>query len=262
MIVPDLGMCWTTLKNSLKAASLEWWFLTVASLYLLVWWDHLRIDAGVMLLIGTSDGFPLRHNFWLESIGHDGARNLALILLLGLWLAVIRAPGWLSDFSRSERLFMALVTSLCAVGISLLKHYSVVSCPWDQAAFGGSAHWVPHWAWWVATDGGPGGCFPGGHASSGFAFIAAAWPGLASSADSRRWRWGWRILMLALVSGLALGVVQSLRGAHPPGHTLWTAWLCWTASGLVYTAFAKALPLAGAWRASPQGSSAVGGDHG
>lgn len=245
-----------------KPASLEWWLLTSAALYLIVLWDQLRIDAGVMQLIGTPQGFPLRHNFWLESIGHDGARNLALLVLLGLWLAVIRAPGWLSEFSRRERLFMALTTSLCALLISLLKHYSVVSCPWDQAAFGGSAYWVPHWAWWVTTDGGPGGCFPGGHASSGCAFIAVAWPGLASRVGSRRWRWGWRVLLLALVSGLALGAVQTLRGAHPPGHTLWTAWLSWTASGLLYAVFVKAMAPDRARTAPPRGSSAVGGGHG
>lgn len=250
------------LKTTLKPARLEWWLLTSAALYLILWWDHLRIDAGVMLLIGRPDGFPLRHDVWLESIGHDGARNLALLVLLLLWLAVIRAPRGLSDFSRRERLFMALATSLCAVLIGLLKQHSVVSCPWDQAVFGGSAHWVPHWAWWVTTDGGPGGCFPGGHASSGFAFIAAAWPGLASRAGSRRWRWGAWVLLLALASGLALGVVQTLRGAHPPGHTLWTAWLCWTASGLMYAVFVKAMALTGARPVPPRGSSAVGGGHG
>ena len=57
-------------------------------------------------------------------------------------------------------------------------------------------------------------------------------------------------MVLALASGLALGVVQTLRGAHPPGHTLWTAWLCWTASGLFYAVFAKAMALAGARRAA------------
>lgn len=243
-------MRYDVLKTALKPASLEWWLPTAVGLYLVVWWDYLRIDAGVMLLIGTPQGFALRHNLWLEAIGHDGARNLALLVLLLMWLAVFRAPRALAVFSRPERLFMALATSLCAVLISALKHHSVVSCPWDQAVFGGSAHWVPHWAWWVTTDGGPGGCFPGGHASSGFAFIAAAWPGLASRAGSRRWRWGVWVLLLALASGLVLGVVQTLRGAHPPGHTLWTAWLCWTASGLFYAVFVKAMALAGARRAA------------
>lgn len=246
-------------QNALKAASLEWWLLTAAALYLVVWWDYLRIDAEVMLLIGTPEGFPLRHNIWLEAIGHDGARNLALLLLLLLWLAVIRSPRALSVFTRGERLYMALATSLCALLIGVLKQVSVVSCPWDQVAFGGSAHWVPHWAWWVTTDGGPGGCFPGGHASSAFAFIAAAWPGLASRRGSPRWRWGARVLWVALASGLVLGTVQTLRGAHPPGHTLWTAWLCWCASGLLYAAFMKATATA---PASSRESSAVGGGHG
>lgn len=200
------------LTTALKPATLEWWLLSAAALYLVLWWDHLQIDAGVMLLIGPPQGFPLHHNIWLEAIGHDGARNLALLALLLLWLAVIRAPRSLAVFSRPERLFMALATSLCALLIGVLKHHSVVSCPWDQAVFGGSAHWVPHWAWWVATDGGPGGCFPGGHASSGFAFIAAAWPGLASRVGSRRWRHA--LAAEELVLGGMEGVAGGGNGEH------------------------------------------------
>jgi membrane-associated PAP2 superfamily phosphatase len=33
-----------------------------------------------------------------------------------------------------------------------------------------------------------------------------------------------------LVAGVLLGLTQTLRGAHFPSHTGWTAWLCWTAA--------------------------------
>lgn len=227
------------LKASLRAGSFEWWLLTGSALYLLVLWDFFRLDAEVMSLIGTRDGFPLRHSFWLEQIGHSGARNLALLLLILLWIAVVRAPGWLESFDRAERLFMAITTTLCALMIGAIKQFSVVSCPWDQSAFGGSAHWIPHWAWWITTDGGPGRCFPGGHVSSAFAFIATAWPGLASGIRTHRWRYGALALAIAATAGVLLGVVQTLRGAHPPSHTAWTAWLCWFLSGLLYAMYAR-----------------------
>jgi membrane-associated PAP2 superfamily phosphatase len=31
-----------------------------------------------------------------------------------------------------------------------------------------------------------------------------------------------------------LGVTQLLRGAHFPSHSLWTAWVCWTLSALLW----------------------------
>ena len=32
------------------------------------------------------------------------------------------------------------------------------------------------------------------------------------------------------MAGLLFGGAQTLRGAHYPSHSLWTAWLCWTLS--------------------------------
>jgi membrane-associated PAP2 superfamily phosphatase len=88
------------------------------------------------------------------------------------------------------------------------------------AVVGGVA-WVSHWQW-THSDGGPGHCFPAGHASAGFAWLVGyfAWP--QGSAVARRW------LIGALIAGLTLGVAQQLRGAHFMSHTLWTSWICWT----------------------------------
>ena len=44
-------------------------------------------------------------------------------------------------------------------------------------------------------------------------------------ATSLRWR---------LLAGLLLGLTQTVRGAHYPSHTLWTAWICWTTGWLTY----------------------------
>ena len=105
--------------------------------------------------------------------------------------------------------------------VSAIKRVSVTSCPWDLAAFGGNLPLVSHWQLGL-SDGGPGHCFPAGHASAGFAWIAGwfAWP--RGSRAARVW------LATALVGGLVLGVAQQLRGAHFMSHTLWTAWTCWT----------------------------------
>lgn len=44
-------------------------------------------------------------------------------------------------------------------------------------------------------------------------------------------RIGHQWLRGALWGGLALGVTQTLRGAHFSSHTLWTALVCWGVAG-------------------------------
>jgi len=93
---------------------------------------------------------------------------------------------------------------------------------------------VSHWAWGV-RDGGAGHCFPAGHASAAFAYLGGyfvfrrAAPGVA-----RAW------FAFALVTGLALGLSQQMRGAHFMSHTLWTAWFCWL-TALAIDALVQAL---------------------
>jgi len=109
-----------------------------------------------------------------------------------------------------------------------------VSCPWDVQDFGGIAPYVSHWAWSV-RDTGPGGCFPAGHASAAFACFGGYFvfrqtsPGVA-----RAW------LAAVVLSGLALGLAQQMRGAHFTSHTLWTAWVCWVVALIIDCAFAAA----------------------
>jgi membrane-associated PAP2 superfamily phosphatase len=84
------------------------------------------------------------------------------------------------------------------------------------------AQYVSHWAIGVA-DGGPGKCFPAGHASAAFAWFSGYFVfRRASPVVARRW------FVTVLVLGTVFGVVQQMRGAHYMSHTLWTAWICWT----------------------------------
>ena len=86
--------------------------------------------------------------------------------------------------------------------VNALKHSSQTSCPWDLAAFGGLAD-LSLALGLGPRDGGPGHCFPAGHASAGVRFPgrllrAAAGLGPACRAmpgrGARRpgWCWGWR----------------------------------------------------------------------
>jgi membrane-associated PAP2 superfamily phosphatase len=203
-----------------------WLRLTLGGLALVLLWDASGLDLAVMQHWGSAQGFALKQHpllaRWLHTRGQQAAVLFYLVLLFMVW----RPLGPWRALSRRERASALLAATLSLLSISTLKHFSQTSCPWDLAIFGGPAQYVSHWAWGTG-DGGGGQCFPGGHASSAFGFAAITLPFLLSPqarlhSTGRRW-------LAALVGvGLVFGVTQTLRGAHYPSHTLWTAWICWT----------------------------------
>jgi membrane-associated PAP2 superfamily phosphatase len=130
-------------------------------------------------------------------------------------------PTWSSSApSRGERWWWWAVTVVCLLLVPAMKQASNTSCPWDLAAFGGQATWVSHWRFAV-SDGGPGRCFPSGHAVGAFAFLTQYF--LWRRHDRRRARlWLWWVLTVGAVFGLG----QLARGAHHASHSAWSAWLC------------------------------------
>jgi membrane-associated PAP2 superfamily phosphatase len=190
----------------------------LAALGLLLGWDASGLDLAVMRLIGRPDGFALREAWVTSTLLHSGGRMLAwgvvLLMAVDAWRPQVAGP------SRRERRLWLAVTVAAVVLVPGIKRISRTSCPWDLAEFGGPAAHVSHWAWGV-LDGGPGHCFPSGHAAGAFCFLSGYFllrgsrPGLA-----RLWLAG------TLGAGALFGLAQTLRGAHYPSHTLWTAWLC------------------------------------
>jgi membrane-associated PAP2 superfamily phosphatase len=209
----------------LRSRSTVWLFGLLAFTLL---WDASGLDLPVMQVIGTPQGFGLRNEWWLSAVLHDGLRHA----MTGAWLLLIVWALWPGlRLPRRERWVVVALVSLSLLAVNLIKNASLTSCPWDLRAFGGSAEHVPHWAWGL-VDGGPGRCFPGGHASSGFAFLALGLPWLQAPAGTapRRHVVGLRWLSAALFIGLLAGAVQTVRGAHFPSHTLWTLLICGSVS--------------------------------
>lgn len=203
----------------------RWWLATPVLFLIPVCWDLTGLDGWVMQQLADGDGFPLRHQWWLEKVMHGAARHLATALYIGVLLMVWRPVGPFRSLSRVVRVEAAVGVTLGLLAVRWMKRLSTTSCPWDLQAFGGVAHYVSHWNWGV-LDGGPGQCFPGGHASAALAFVALALPWLTSVVAEER-HLGRQWLLGVLGSGLALGLAQTLRGAHFPSHTLWTALVCW-----------------------------------
>jgi membrane-associated PAP2 superfamily phosphatase len=192
------------------------------ALALILCWDASGLDLPFARLAGTPNGFPWRDHAMFELVLHEGPRRLSWVCLIGLVIAIRWPFSVLRRLTRAERVQLALTVMASVVAISLIKTGSSTSCPWDQAEFGGMAHFVSHWHW-GARDGGPGKCFPAGHASAAFAYLAGWFVfRRRDPAIARTWLW------TALALGLVLGLGQQWRGAHYMSHTLWTAWLCWT----------------------------------
>ena len=205
--------------------------VTAALLLALLAWDALGLDLAIERWFGSAHGFAWRDSFFTSAILHDGARWVGLLVFMALIVNVWRPlPGLGGENAMPlrQRWWWLLVTLLCLLLIPLLKRSSLSSCPWDLQEFGGMAHYVGHWRWGIA-DGGPGRCFPSGHASTAFAFIGGYFVLREQHA-----RVAANFLVIACVVGALLGMAQMVRGAHYVSHTLWTAWICWSSALLLY----------------------------
>ena len=193
--------------------------VALAGLAALLAWDFSGLDLLLVRHWADAGGFPWRERWLTARVLHEGGRAfawvVAAVLLLNIW-----RPLWPQQ-TRRERIWWLAATLACVLLIPIFKRTSTTSCPWDLAEFGGTARYVSHWSFGV-MDGGPGRCFPSGHASSAFAFFSGffalrrAYPRAAQA---------W--LLTVIFIGFIFGWVQMARGAHYASHTMWTAWICW-----------------------------------
>jgi membrane-associated PAP2 superfamily phosphatase len=199
--------------------------ITVFALLLVLLWDYGGGDLPLIRAWGGREGFPWRDHWLTHDLLHDGGRILAGTVLAALAVNVWR-PLFGNALPRGERWRWLLVTLGSLALVPLLKSASSTSCPYELVEFGGHAHYLSHWHLGV-PDGGPGHCFPSGHATSAVAFFYG-WFALRDRhpAAARAW------LITVCVLGAAIGWAQMARGAHYASHTLWSAWLCWTVAVL------------------------------
>lgn len=120
-----------------------------------------------------------------------------------------------------------MVAPLAASALVLLgKRTTGVDCPWDLQPFGGDLPYTPLLQ--QLFSGGAGACFPAGHASAGYAWLA-----LHFAAATAAPRWRYPLLAVALGLGGIFGITQQLRGAHFLSHDLWSLTLCWCVCALL-----------------------------
>lgn len=189
------------------------------------------LDRGINDLFYDSvrQQFPLRQQEFLERVLHRGGKYAVVLIALGA-LTVFALSWWVSAWRGLRRAagYVFLAIALGTGAVAALKATTNKHCPYDLAVYGGTAPYVRLLQ--MAPSGAPrGNCFPGGHASGGFALMAFyfVWyrrrPVLARAA-----------LVGGFAAGFALGFGRVMQGAHFVSHNLWAALVCWLVAVVLY----------------------------
>ena len=164
----------------------------------------------------------LKDHFITSTLIHQGGKYLSLTMWLATfasWWYVRAQPGLQSW--RRPLLYLWLATLIATVLVSALQSLTAIDCPWDMQGYGGPR---PYFGLFDARPFGlrDSGCFPSGHASAGYCWVAMYF---FFARVAPQWR---RIgLMFGLALGLIFGVSQQLRGAHFASHDVATLLVCW-----------------------------------
>ncbi|MFN3715978.1 MAG: phosphatase PAP2 family protein [Thiobacillus sp.] len=209
-----------------------WPSVIYALLFLLFEYGGLDMAVSAAFYGPAQGTFPLRNNFWMREVLHDGARQLLAVLaagLLALW-----ALSWHAARLRPHRRALAYLIVSITVSLVLvqqLKLHTNVDCPWNIAGLGGDR---PHVALFSDRPDAlpPGRCFPGGHSSGGFALLAFYF---VARGPRRAW-----LLPPGLIVGTVFALDQWARGAHFPSHDLTSAYLGWMTALVLAKLFDRA----------------------
>nr|WP_258405993.1 phosphatase PAP2 family protein [Shewanella acanthi] len=181
---------------------------------------------------GGVKSWPLRGHWLTQTILHTFGRDVVLLLsfvvLIGVGLS-LRNP-WLRPYRRGlSYLFTSVLASVLLVRIG--KAITHMTCPWDVVEFGG--HMLHSSLFATLPEGAAyGQCFPGGHSSGGFAWVA-----LFYFFKEYQPRYAKAGLIFGLALGSVFGFTQELRGAHFLSHDLWSLAVAWICASLLYYGF-------------------------
>jgi membrane-associated PAP2 superfamily phosphatase len=205
--------------------------LSAVALFCVFEFSDLDVAFSNLFYDATKHRFPLRRDPWFEAILHEGVKYPIILVGAGS-LVLFGASFWFEKLKRNRRafLFVALCIGLAPFLIGTLKHASFKHCPYDLRMFGGDGTYTRLLDPPVPGEK-PGGCFPAGHASGGFALMSLYFVWFRSRPELAR-----RVWLAAFVYGNVLGFARVAQGAHFVSHHLWTAVIVWAIVLVVYEA--------------------------
>jgi membrane-associated PAP2 superfamily phosphatase len=199
------------------------------------------------LFLWEGGHWALKENFVTSTLIHQGGKRLSALVWLGVVACALvawRRPAWRSW--RTPLLYLALAVLLSTSIVAWMKSWTHVDCPWDLVGFGGTRSYHDLLAA-LPAHAALGRCFPAGHASAGYAWLA-----LFFFLGETRPQWRWKGFAAAFGAGMVFGIAQQLRGAHFVSHDLWTLLICWLIAVLLHRMmFARRTPAQAASAAAP-----------
>ncbi len=175
--------------------------------------------------------FPRKEDPFFQAVLHRGLKYG--VILVGAAAVLALVLGWRRPALRPWRgplIYFVACTAAIPALVGLLKATSWKHCPWDVVWYGGYAPYVHPFD--AAVEGVRAGrCYPGGHASGGYALFAAYFA-------LRRRAPGWArfALAAALVYGSVMGWARIAMGAHFVSHIAATAVVAWFTCLVLYEA--------------------------
>ena len=165
--------------------------------------------------VSATGTFPYKSDWYLATLNHTYVKQLLTLVYITFFLL------WCASF-KIEKLkakrwqygYMFWVSMLCTCLIGFIKAHSAPACPWYMTHETSTG-----FVWDFSATAGH--CFPGGHASTGFALLTGYF---VYRLDQKQRAWFY--LFAGMVLGFALGWAQMMRGAHFLSHNLWTGWGC------------------------------------
>ena len=214
-------------ENGAVSGALQrhWPLLMLAGLLLLgCFCDISGADLWVadQLYAWQGGAWRLRQHLITEQVLHEGARYLVVLSALVVFGLVV-SSHWVPSLKPWQRslwyLLACLVTTPALVAMG--KSFTHMDCPWDLQRYGGQFPYLHlfdrHSGAWKY-----GHCFPGGHSSGGFAWVA-----LYFFFAQHKPSWRSRGLLVGVLVGLVFGLAQQLRGAHFMSHDWWSLAIAW-----------------------------------
>lgn len=193
--------------------------LLLAGIFLNLSGADLHLAESISQLEGGK--FAWQNSYGLAGIIHqDGRRLVVLLYVILLLVTLISLKSATLRPYRSAFVYLLASVTTSLLLISGLKTITTLPCPWSLQEFGGDLLWtnlsqvfdmslpLQH-------------CFPSGHASSGYSWIAL---GFLAPLGSRAF---WLGLIPGVLLGLLFGIGQQLRGAHFLSHDFFTLAICW-----------------------------------
>jgi len=194
-------------------------FLMLVSAAIVAFNIDIRLEDYFYSLQGQS--WALKNAWITDRVFHRGGRSVSIslgVIVLGLLCVSLFLKSQHANRKPLAFLFLGVVGS--SLMVSLLKTHLAVSCPWEFDRYGGALTYVNVIQQLHLRNGE--GCFPAGHASAGYSWVALYFFGLFFQSRLR-----WFGLAAALTGGVIFGFTQQIRGAHFISHDVWSLAVCW-----------------------------------